>query len=102
MAKGNAVDIQAQRGLPVSATDFAGQLSAALRGREQVCRIQLGTGVPTELAQEWLEQHARDYCINKLLAALNWSIAGYYDVEQYRRANMGVEVSLSRDRTRTF
>ncbi len=82
-----------------SADDFASHLELAIRGREHVSGLQISTGLTQEAYKEWLEQHARDYFINSLLSALNWSVHSYYDAEQYCQANMGVEVRLATERT---
>lgn len=81
-----------------SATDFASRLELAIRERERLAKLQVSTGPAKEARSEWLEQHARDYFINSLLSALNWSVRSYYDAEQYCQANMGVEVKLVAER----
>src|SRR5580692_9657798 len=44
--------------------------------------------------EELLEYHAREYTIDHILEALNWSLSPPQDADEYRLQNMAPEVSL--------
>lgn len=111
MARGHAPYLSARRGLPVTrwwnADEFHDELAKRFRASDQM-RAVLEQGIPKagaenerkaleERVQFWLECHTRDFCLDHLLAALNWQVSPSLDPQEYITANLVIEQSPDAD-----
>jgi len=104
MAEGDPSHFPPQRSIQVtpsfSTTDFNTALEQVLREQDRVRARQVTTKQGAAEVTEWLEQHAREFCINGMLNALNWRLVSHRTADEYVQANMGVETELKADTTR--
>lgn len=86
-----------------NADDFQGELTKLFRASDQM-RAALEQLAPKPNAENerkaledrvkyWLECHTRDFCLDHLLAALNWQLSPSLDAQEYITANLVIEQS---------
>jgi hypothetical protein len=90
-----------------NADEFEGELTKLFRASDQM-RAVLEQLAPKPNAENerkalqervkfWLECHTRDFCLDHLLASLNWQLSPSLDPQEYITANLVIEQSPDAD-----